>query len=53
MRVTGTERHDESSDEQRVSTRRAVIWGLIGLAILVGVFLYFQYERVLAPLVSS
>jgi hypothetical protein len=53
MRVSGTERHDGSSDEQRMSTRRAVIWGLIGVAVLVGVYLYFQYERVLAPLVSS
>jgi hypothetical protein len=53
MRVSGTERHDESSGEQRISRRRAVLWGLIGVAILVGVYLYFQYERVLAPLVSS
>jgi hypothetical protein len=52
MRVSGTDRHDEPSGEQRVSTRRAVLWGLIGVAILVGVYLYFQYERVLAPLVS-
>jgi hypothetical protein len=53
MRVSGTERHDEPPDEQRVSLRRAVLWALIGVAILVGVYLYFQYERVLAPLVSS
>ena len=52
MRVVGTERHDESQDEQRIPTHRAVIWGLIGLAVLVGLFLYFQYERVIAPLVS-
>jgi hypothetical protein len=53
MRVSGTERPDERSDEQRVPLRRAVLWGLIGVAILLGVYLYFQYERVLAPLVSS
>ena len=52
MRVLGTERHDEPQDEPRVPTRRAVLWGLIGVAVLVGVYLYFQYERVLAPLVS-
>jgi hypothetical protein len=52
MRASGTERHDEPSGDQRVSIRRAVLWGLIGVAILVGVVLYFQYERVLAPLVS-
>src|SRR3712207_4449602 len=31
MRVEGTERHEESHDEQRVPTRRAVLWGVIGL----------------------
>jgi hypothetical protein len=53
MSVFGTERPDEPSDEQRVSIRRVVLWGLIGVAVLLGVYLYFQYERVLAPLVSS
>jgi hypothetical protein len=53
MRVSGTERHDEQADEQRVPLRRAIIWGLIGAAVLLGVYLYFQYERVLAPLGSS
>jgi len=52
MRVSGTERPDEPQDEQRVSTRRALLWALIGVAVVVGVFLYFQYERVLKPLVS-
>jgi type VI protein secretion system component VasF len=52
MRVSRTERPDESHDEQRAPTRRAVLWGLIGVAVVVGVVLYFQYERVLAPLVS-
>jgi hypothetical protein len=52
MRTSGTQRHDKPSGEQRVSSRRALLWGLIGVAILVGVYLYFQYERVLAPLVS-
>jgi hypothetical protein len=53
MRVSGTEPHDQPPDEQRVPLRRVMLWGLIGVAILVGVYLYFQYERVLAPLVSS
>ena len=52
MRVSGTEPHDEPHEEQRVAVRRAVLWGVIGAAVLVGVYLYFQYERVLAPLVS-
>jgi hypothetical protein len=53
MRVSGTEQHEKSPDDDRVPRRRAVLWGLIGVAILVGVYLYFQYERVPAPLVSS
>ncbi len=53
MRVSGTERHDEPPDEQRVPLRRAVLWGIIGVVVVIGVYLYFQYERVLAPLVSS
>ena len=53
MHASGKQRPDESSDEQRVSKWRAVMWGLIGVAVLVGVYLYFQYERVLAPLVAS
>jgi len=61
MRVSGREPPTEprtgpltgSPDEQRVPMRRAVLWGLIGLAVLVGIYLYFQYERVLAPLLSS
>ena len=53
MRVSGTQRPGESSDEQRVSRWRAVLWGVIGVAVIVGVYLYFHYERVIAPLVSS
>jgi hypothetical protein len=52
MRVPTTERPQESPDEQRVPLRRALVWGLIGLVVLIGVLLYFRYERVLAPLAS-
>ena len=52
MSISGTEPHDEPPEEQRISTRRAVMWGLIGVAVVVGVYLYFEYERGLAPLVS-
>ncbi len=52
MRVSGTERHDEPADEQRVPLRRLMLWGLIGVAVLVGIYLYFQYERVTSALVS-
>ncbi len=52
MRVSGTERPDEPPDEQRIPVRRALLWTVIAVAIVVGVYLYFQYERGLAPLVS-
>jgi hypothetical protein len=52
MRVSGTDRPKDPSDEQRLPFRRAILWGVIGVAVIVGVILYFQYERVLAPLVS-
>jgi hypothetical protein len=53
MRVSGTERHEKPPADDPVPMRRVVLWALIGVAVLVGVYLYFQYERVLAPLVSS
>jgi type VI protein secretion system component VasF len=53
MRVSGTDPQDKPRDDERLPLRRAVVWGIIGLAILLGVVLYFRYERVLAPLVSS
>jgi hypothetical protein len=53
MRVSGNEPPREQPDEQRVPPRRALVWALIGVVVLVGIVLYFHYERVLAPLVSS
>jgi hypothetical protein len=53
MRVTGTERPQESPDEQRLPLRHGLVWALIAIAVLVGVLLYFRYVRVVAPLVSS
>jgi hypothetical protein len=52
MRVTGTERPQESSDEQRVPFRRTLVWALIGFLVLVGVLLYFRYARDIPPLAS-
>ena len=52
MRVPSTERPQETSDEQRLPLRRALVWGLIGLVVLIGVLLYFRYERLLGPLAS-
>jgi type VI protein secretion system component VasF len=35
-----------------VPVRRAIMWGLIAAAIVVGLVLYFLYARLLQPLVS-
>ena len=38
--------------ESVVSYRRVILWGIVGVAILVGIVLYFKYARLLAPLLS-
>ncbi|MDB4881195.1 MAG: hypothetical protein JWL60_2641 [Gemmatimonadetes bacterium] len=35
-----------------VPLRRILLWGALGLAIAIGVVLYFRYARQLAPLVG-
>jgi hypothetical protein len=35
-----------------VPVRRALMWGLIAAAIILGLVLYFLYARLLQPLVS-
>lgn len=52
MRVSGTEPTNERPDDHGVPLRRMILWGIVGVAVVVGVVLYFQYERVIAPLVS-
>ena len=52
MSVSGSERPNQPPDDPRIPLRRTLVWALIGVAVIVGVILYFQYERVLAPLVS-
>jgi type VI protein secretion system component VasF len=44
---------DETPAQGRdVPVRRAVMWGLVGAAIIVGIVLYFLYARLLEPLVA-
>ena len=38
--------------ESTVSTRKVVLWVVVGLAIVAGVISYFKYGHLLAPLVS-
>ena len=35
-----------------VPVRRALVWGIIGAVIIVGLVLYFLYARLLQPLAS-
>ena len=39
-----------NEDEERVPRRRLLVWGLIAVAIGVGLVLYFRYEPGIAPL---
>lgn len=54
MRFNRFLRHPDESPPRPsdVPVRRAVMWSLIGLAIVVGLVLYFLYARLIQPLVS-
>lgn len=54
MRFSRYIRHPDESPPKpaEVPVRRWVMWGLIGVAIVVGLVLYFLYARLLQPLSS-
>jgi len=54
VRFTRFLRHPDESTPQPtdVPVRRALMWALVGVAIIVGLVLYFLYARLLEPLVS-
>jgi hypothetical protein len=35
-----------------VPLRRALTWGVFGIVLIVGLVLYFKYERVVIPLLT-
>jgi hypothetical protein len=41
-----------SSGEDAVPLRRAIAWALVGGVMLLGLVLYFKYERLVLPLVG-
>ena len=43
---------EPSTNPDAVPFGRALLWGLFGVVLLVGLVLYFKYERVVAPLLS-
>ena len=54
MRFSRYIRHPDETPPKpaEVPLRRWVLWGLIGVAIVVGLVLYFLYARLLQPLSS-
>jgi len=38
--------------ESAVSYRKVILWGIVGLAIVVGVVAYFKYAHLLSPLIG-
>ena len=45
-------RADRSADPDAVPLARMVLWALFGVAVLLGLVLYFKYERLVAPLLT-
>ena len=43
---------ETTETENDVSYRKAVLWVVVGLAIVAGVVSYFKYARLLAPLLG-
>jgi hypothetical protein len=43
---------DSPTDPDAVPLRRMILWIVVGAALVVGVVLYFKYERLLVPLVG-
>jgi hypothetical protein len=42
-----------SSNVDAVPLRRVLLWALVGVALVVGLVLYFRYERQIAPLLGQ
>jgi hypothetical protein len=43
---------EPTTDPDAVSLRRALGWGVLGVVLVVGLVLYFKYERVVIPLLT-
>jgi hypothetical protein len=41
-----------TADPDAVPLGRALLWALVGAVLLVGLVLYFKYERVVLPLLT-
>jgi hypothetical protein len=45
-------RSETTADPDAVPLVRVLVWGLFGVVLVVGLVLYFKYERVVMPLLS-
>ena len=43
---------DITETESAVSSRKIILWVIVGLAIVVGVVMYFKYAHLLTPLLG-
>lgn len=43
---------DASADSDALPIRRAILWVLVGAALLLGLVLYFKYEPLIQPLLG-
>jgi hypothetical protein len=45
-------RAEPSANPDAAPLGRALLWGLFGIVLVVGLVMYFKYERVVAPLLN-
>jgi type VI protein secretion system component VasF len=52
VRLSRILRNPDAPAADHLGLRSIVLWTLVGLAIVVGLVLYFRYERTLTPLIG-
>jgi hypothetical protein len=53
LRLSRIFRRSETTDDpEAVPLGRALLWAVFGVVLLVGLVLYFKYERVVVPLLT-
>jgi len=45
-------RSETTADPDAVPLGRALLWALFGVTLVVGLVLYFRYERIVVPLLT-
>jgi len=47
-----SEQEITETDSGDISSRKIILWALVGVGVILGVVAYFKYARLLAPLLS-